>query len=151
MFALVGLVASISVVNKENLFLITFKHKSSRFLLYQVAILCSVGISYLRFLQNNANITKVLLFISCDLEAMDYLVEYSLIRTFRLLKQILRSLRRLFQENKTLDISNSSLNLNCFLCPVIVRVIESSLLIYFGVFFLSSTRKIMLISLIDYF
>ena len=38
---------------------------------------------------------------SCDLEAMDQLVEYSLIQTFWLLKQILLSLGRLFQENNS--------------------------------------------------
>ena len=68
----------------------------------------------------------MLLSISCDLEAMDQQVEHSLIRTFPLLKEILRFLGRLFHE-KTLGISNSSHNSNYFLCPVIVRVIESPL------------------------
>ena len=42
---------------------------------------------------------------------MDQQVEYSLIQTFRLLKQILRSPGSLFQE-KTFDISYSQLNSN---------------------------------------
>ena len=40
----------------------------------------------------------MLLSISCDLEAMNQQVEHSLIRTFPLLKDILRFLGRLFHE-----------------------------------------------------
>ena len=42
--------------------------------------------------------------ISCGLEVVDQQVEYTLIRTFRLLKEILWSLGNLFQE-KTLELS----------------------------------------------
>ena len=68
----------------------------------------------------------MLLSISCDLEAMDQQVEQSLIQTFSLLKQILWFLGHFFHA-KTLGISNSSLNSNYFLCPVIVPVNESPL------------------------
>ena len=95
-----------------------------------------VFLSYLHFLHINANLTNMLLSISCGLEAMDQQVKHSLIRTFPLLKEILRLLGRLFHE-EILGISNSSLNSNYLLCPVIVRVIESLLQIYFSVFFLS--------------
>ena len=57
---------------------------------------------------------------------MDKQNENSLIRTFRLLKQILRSLGRLFQE-KTLSISNSFINANYFLGLMTVRFIDSPL------------------------
>ena len=57
---------------------------------------------------------------------MDQQVEHSLIRTFPLLKEILWFIGRLFYE-KAFGISKSSLNSNYFLCPVIVRVIESPL------------------------
>ena len=100
MLALVDLVGSIPVVNKKNFLLIIFKHKRSCFLVFQTPTLCSVGISYLYFLHSNANITSKLLSISCDLEAMNQLVKYSLIRAFRLLKQIFQSLDRLLQEKK---------------------------------------------------
>ena len=58
----------------------------------------------------NKYITNVPFSITCVLEALDQQVEYSLIQTFRLLKQILRSLGCLFQRKKTLGISNSQLN-----------------------------------------
>ena len=144
MLALVDLVGSIAVVNKKNFLLIIFKHKRSCFLVFQTPTLCSVGISYLYFLHSNANITSKLLSISCDLEAMNQLVKYSLIRAFRLLKQIFQSLDRLLQE-KNVSILNSSFNLNYFFCSVIVRVIECPLQIYFCVFFLSLTGKNMIL------
>ena len=77
----------------------TFKHKRSCFLVFYAPIFCLVGISYLHFLRSNSNITNVLLSI-CDLEALDQQTEYFLIQTSQLLKQILRSLGRLFQEKK---------------------------------------------------
>ena len=70
--------------------------------------------------------TSILLSISWGLKTVDKQNENSLIRTFRLLKQILRSLGRLFQE-KTLSISNSSINANYFLRFMTVRFIESPL------------------------
>ena len=86
-------------------------------------IFCSVDIAYLHFLHSDANVTNVLLPISCDLQGMDQQVEYSLIQTFRLLKQIIFSFGRLFHEKimKSLGISNYSLISNNFLCPVINR------------------------------
>ena len=62
---------------------------------------CSVGISYLYFLHINANATKKLLSISCDLEAMDQEVEHSLIRTFPLLNQIVWFIGRLLHEKNS--------------------------------------------------
>ena len=76
---------------------------------------------------------------------MDQQVEYSLIRIFRLLRQILRSL------GEALGILDFRFNLNYFLGTVTVRIVESPLQIYFGELILSLTGKIMLISLIDYF
>ena len=78
---------------KSSFLLITFKHKRICFLVFQAPIFCSVGISYSNFLHSNENTTNVLLSISC--EAVDQQVEYSLIQTSRLFKQILRSLGRL--------------------------------------------------------
>ena len=66
----------------------------------------------------------MLLSVSCGLEAKDQQVEYSLIRTFWLFKQILWPLDSLFHK-KILSILNSYLNLNYFLCLVTDRVIES--------------------------
>ena len=48
-----------------------------------------------------ANITSVMLSISWGLETVDKQVEYYLIWTFRLLRQILQSLGRLFQEKNS--------------------------------------------------
>ena len=64
-------------------------------------ILCSVGISYLYFLHINANVTNMLLPISCDLEAVDQEVEHSLIPTFSLLKRIIWFLGCLFHEKNS--------------------------------------------------
>ena len=74
-----------------------------------------------------------------------------LIRSFRLLKQFLRSPGHLFQDKKILGISNTQLNSDYFLVPVNVRVINSPMWIYFGVLVLFLTGKIMFTSLIDYF
>ena len=92
----------------------TFKQERSCFLLFYVPNFCLVGISHLHFLQNcaqilrslstyfiNKYITNILFWIICGLDALDQQVEYSLIRTFRLLKQILPSLGCLFYERNS--------------------------------------------------
>lgn len=99
----------------------------------------------------NGNITNVLLSISCGLEAVDQRVEYSLILTFWLLRQILQYFGYLFYGKKALGISNFQLNSDYFLSPMTVRVIGSPLEIHLKVLVFSLTGKTVLTSLIDYF
>ena len=99
---MVGLVASISAVGKKNqlFFCLHLCKKEAAFCyftyLISVQLVFHIYIFYrivqiLRSLSThfiNKHINNILLCISCGLDALDKQVEYSLIRTFRLLKQI---------------------------------------------------------------
>ena len=112
---MVGLVASISAVDKKNklFFCLHLSKKEAVFCyftcLISVQLVFHIYIFYrivqiLRSLSTyfiNKYITNILFWISCGIDALDQQVEYSLIRTFRLLKQILPSLGCLFHERNS--------------------------------------------------
>ena len=112
---MVGLVASISAVGKKNqlFFCLHLCKKEAAFCyftyLISVQLVFHIYIFYrivqiLRSLSTyfiNKYITNILFWISCGLDALDQQVEYSLVRTFRWLKQILPSLGCLFHERNS--------------------------------------------------
>ena len=86
-----GLVASISAVDQKNQLFFGL-HLSKK----EAAFCYSLSTYFI-----NKYITNILFWIICGLDALDQQVEYSLVRTFRLLKQILPSLGCLFHERNS--------------------------------------------------